>query len=67
MIALLEIAAGEGCEARLAEELGALLERRELPDPEQIKTSFTSHVPLMPTVTIKLPTLGHYDTLMVRT
>ena len=66
MIALLEIAAGEGCEARLAEELGKLLDRRELPDPEQLKSSFASHVPTMPTVTITLPTLGLYDTLMVR-
>jgi hypothetical protein len=66
MIALLEIAAGEGCEARLAEELGMLLDRRELPDPEQLKSSFATHVPTMPTVTITLPTLGHYDTLMVR-
>ena len=66
MIALLEIAAGEGCEARLAEELGALLERRELPDLAQLKSSFASHVPTMPMVTITLPTLGHYDALMVR-
>jgi hypothetical protein len=66
MIALLEMAAGEGCEAQLAKELDALLERRELPDVQMLKSMFSTHVPMIPTVTITLPTLGYYDTLMVR-
>lgn len=64
MIGLLEMAAADGCEARLAHELAELLERNELPDLQQLQDRFCPRVAQMPTVSVRLPSLATYDALV---
>lgn len=64
MIGLLEMAAGDGCEVRLAHALADLLERNELPDLQQLQARFCPRVAQMPTVSVRLPSLATYDALV---
>lgn len=64
MIGLLEMAAGDGCEVRLAHALADLLERNELPDLQQLQDRFCPRVAQMPTVSVRLPSLATYDALV---
>jgi hypothetical protein len=64
MIGLLEMAAGDGCEVRLAHELAALLERDELPDLQQLRDRYFPRAAQMPTVSVCLPSLASYDALV---
>jgi hypothetical protein len=64
MIGLLEMAAADGCEVRLAHELADLLERNELPDLQQLQDRFCPRVAQMPSVSVRLPSLATYDALV---
>ena len=64
MIGLLEMAAADGCEVRLAHALADLLERNELPDLQQLQDRFCPRVAQMPTVSVRLPSLATYDALV---
>lgn len=64
MIGLLEMAAADGCEVRLAQALADLLERNELPDLQQLQARFCPRVAQMPAVSVRLPSLATYDTLV---
>lgn len=63
MIALLELAAGHGCEAALAVRLSEIAERDELPDVEQLAQEFAPREAALPAVTVVLPSLETYDHL----
>ena len=60
MIALLELAAGDGCEVQLAHELAVLLERDELPDLERLTARLKPRPSQLPEVFNKLQQL-HID------
>ena len=64
MIGLLEMAAADGCEVRLAHALADLLERNELPDLQHLQERFCPRVAQMPTVSVRLPSLATYDALV---
>jgi hypothetical protein len=64
MVGLLELAAGDGCEAALARRLAELASRDELPDLARLREEFAPRQPSMPAVTVALPTLTLYDALM---
>lgn len=63
MVALLELAAGHGCETSLALRLAEIAERGELPDVEQLKREFAPRETTLPSVTVMLPSLAAYDAL----
>ena len=65
MIALLELAAGDGCEVQLAQELAVLIERDELPDLERLTARLKPRPSQLPEVAVCLPPLADYDRLMV--
>jgi hypothetical protein len=64
MIGLLDLAAGHGCEALLAQRLAQLLERNELPDLSRLSEEFAPRSAVLPSVAVTLPTLASYDELM---
>ena len=64
MIGLLDLAASHGCEALLAQRLGELLERNELPDLARLSEEFAPRPAILPSVAVSLPTLASYDELM---
>lgn len=64
MIGLLDLAASHGCEALLAQRLGELIERNELPDLARLSQEFAPRPAILPEVAVNLPTLASYDELM---
>jgi transposase InsO family protein len=64
MVALLELAAADGCEVELAFELAALAGRDELPDLETLTARFRPRTALLPNVSVHLPELALYDALV---
>jgi hypothetical protein len=58
------MAAADGCEVLLAHELAALVERRELPDLQQLQQRFCPRAAQMPVVAVHLPSLATYDALV---
>lgn len=64
IVALLEMAARDGVEARLAERLDALLDRGELPDVKQLREEFAPRQIKVPQVTVEIPAPGVYDALL---
>jgi hypothetical protein len=64
MVGLLDLAAGAGCEAALAQRLAQLLRDSQLPDLEALIREFRGRTPEMPVVDVQLPSLAQYDALM---
>lgn len=64
MIGLLDLAAGHGCEAGLAQRLAEIAARDELPDLDRLTEEFAPRQSSMPMVSVVLPGLAVYDELM---
>jgi transposase InsO family protein len=65
MVGLLDLAGNGGCEAALAQRLALLLEAGSLPDLEQLREEMAPCPAQHPTVSVVLPTLASYDSLLV--
>lgn len=64
MVGLLDLAARGACEIALAEVLGDLLQAGTLPDLPGLEERFAPRVAELPEVTIALPSLAGYDSLL---
>ena len=64
MVGLLDIAGNGGCEAALAQRLAMLLATGELPDLDQLASELAPRPALYPVVTVVLPELASYDSLL---
>ena len=64
MVALLALAHEQACEAELAAELGAILDRGDLPDPAGLRAQFSPEPSELPPVAVTLPALAMYDVLL---
>jgi len=64
MVGLLDLAANGACEVQLAQVLGDLLQAGTLPELEGLKEQFARKDTPVPEVTVKLPALSDYDSLM---
>jgi len=64
IVALLEMAAGDGVEGALAERLEALLVAGELPDVQRLREEFAPRQPELPQVTVEIPAASVYDALL---
>jgi hypothetical protein len=64
MVGLLELAAGQACEAELGAALGAQLEAGELPDLDELRTRFQPRLAAPPAIEVPLPTIAAYDALL---
>jgi transposase InsO family protein len=64
MVGLLDLAGNGGCEGELAQRLALLLAAGELPDLELLRQEMAPRPALYPAVTVVLPTLASYDTLL---
>ncbi len=64
MVGLLDLAARGACEADLAQVLAGLLQAGTLPDLPGLEERFAPRVAELPEVTVELPTLADYDTLL---
>ena len=64
IVALLEMAAMEGVERRLAERLEALLAAAQLPDIASLRAEFAPRVPALPQLSVELPAVSVYDALL---
>jgi hypothetical protein len=64
MVALLALAHEQACEAELATELGAILDRGDLPDLAGLRAQFSPEPPELPPVAVTLPALAMYDVLL---
>ena len=65
-VRLLALAHEEGCEAALADEIEACLERGELPEPARLRTRFAPRCGPMPTVAVAPASLAGYGDLLAR-
>jgi hypothetical protein len=64
MVALLALAHEQACEAELAAELDAILDRGDLPDLAALRAQFSSEPCELPPVAVTLPALAMYDVLL---
>lgn len=64
IVALLEMAAMDGVERRLAERLEALLAAAQLPDIASLRAEFAPRVPALPQLSVELPAVSVYDALL---
>ena len=64
IVALLEMAARDGVEGLLARRLDALLMAGELPDVKRLREEFAPRKTELPKVTVEIPPVGHYDSLL---
>ena len=64
MVGLLELAAGQACEAELGAALTTLLEAGELPDLDQLRTRFRPRLAAPPAIEVPLPAIAAYDALL---
>ena len=64
MVGLLDLAARGACEAQLAQVLGEVLQADALPDLDGLAERFAPREMPMPVVTVSLPTLSAYDSLL---
>jgi hypothetical protein len=64
IVALLEMAAGDGIEGVLAERLEALLLAGELPDVQRLRAEFVPRTTQLPQITIEIPAASIYDALL---
>jgi hypothetical protein len=64
MIGLLELAAGQACEAELGAVLTARLAAGELPDLDELRARFQPRLPTTPTIDVPLPAIAAYDALL---
>ena len=64
MVGLLELAAGQACEAELGSVLRAQLEAGELPDLDQLRTRFQPRLEAPPVIDVPLPAIAAYDALL---
>lgn len=64
MIGLLELAAGQACEAELGAVLTAHLETGELPDLDELRVRLQPRLAAPPTIEVPLPTIATYDALI---
>jgi hypothetical protein len=64
MVGLLELAAGQACEAELGAVLTALLDTRELPDLDELRAQFQPRLATPPTIEVPLPAIAAYDALI---
>jgi hypothetical protein len=64
MIGLLELAAGQACEAELGAMLTALLAIGELPDLDELQARFQPRLATPPTIEVPLPAIAAYDALI---
>ena len=64
MVGLLDLAANGACEAALAERLDAILDAGALPDIDALKTEFAPKTKPPDDVTIPLPDLAAYNSLL---
>jgi transposase InsO family protein len=64
MVGLLDLAGNGGCEAALAQRLAVLLAAGETPDLEELQQEMAPRPAQCPTVTVVLPTLASYDSLL---
>ncbi len=64
MVGLLDLAANHGCEAALAQRLGEIAGRNELPDLDRLTVEFAPRQASMPAVSVVLPALALYDGLV---
>jgi hypothetical protein len=64
MIGLLELAAGQACEAELGAVLMAHLETGELPDLDELQARFQPRLVAPPAIEVRLPTMASYDALI---
>jgi hypothetical protein len=62
MVGVLELAGNHGVEAQLAERLGALLDRDELPDLKRLFDEFAPRQAECPVVVVEMPSAALYDT-----
>ena len=65
IVALLEMAAMDGVERRLAMRLADLLAADQLPDLERLQAEFAPRDPQLPAVTVDLPAVSIYDALLL--
>ena len=64
IVALLEMAARDGVEGRLAERLDALRLAGELPDVKRLREEFAPRKTEVPQITIEIPPASRYDALL---
>src|SRR4051794_26971433 len=64
MIGLLELAAGQACEAELGAVLEALLGLGELPDLDGLRARFLPRPAAPPAIEVPLPPIAAYDSLL---
>lgn len=64
MVALLDLAGNDGCEAALAQRLIPLLAAGALPNVDQLRDELAPRTPALPEVTVTLPDLASYDHLL---
>jgi hypothetical protein len=64
MIGLLELAAGQACEAELGAMLTVLLAIGELPDLDELQARFQPRLATPPTIEVPLPAIAAYDALI---
>jgi hypothetical protein len=64
MVGLLDLAVRGACEVQLALVLGDLLQAGSLPELEGLAERFAPREAPMPEVTVSLPTLSAYDSLL---
>jgi hypothetical protein len=64
MVGLLELAAGQACEAELGAALTTLLEAGKLPDLDQLRTRFRPRLAAPPAIEVPLPAIAAYDALL---
>jgi hypothetical protein len=64
MVGLLELAAGQACEAGLGAVLEGLLAAGELPDLEGLRARFMPRPAAPPAIEVPLPPIAAYDVLL---
>ena len=64
MVGLLELAAGQACEAGLGAVLDELLAAGELPDLDALRARFLPRPMAPPTIEVPLPPIAAYDSLL---
>ena len=64
IVGLLEMAARDGVEGQLAQQLEALLAVGELPDVKRLREEFAPRKTELPKVTVEIPPASRYDALL---
>jgi hypothetical protein len=64
MVGLLELAAGQACEAELGAALSTLDEAGELPDLDGLRARFRPRLAAPPSIEVPLPAIAAYDVLL---